>query len=474
MSFTNSKTASNWIVILGLSAVFLGIANSPKVQQQTLVNATVPEAWTLYDANPNHIWNRLYRTFYRREGQDGHEYGYDELDPLLWVETKYLLNDPPNRQALTVLDEFLSKHGEQEISDPLKRAILQRDLWAIFDWTTQCFECVKQSANTSAAKLNLQTRLVQVIKRLALSQEQIAALPDTYKQAIHAGAFAKAYDSNKREQSFLPPDLFDPKGPWVALSIRGGDLIAPAHVGVFSGRSVFLIFMRLPGGRAATLDYLKTVASFRNPWLLDPKTQRPLPNPDLPQFPAGTQLALVRRMVVIDANGEFRPTNIVEDLQIRVHRTIPNTVPEAVNLGRNEARGALDVYEFKLSRTKLFAHEEGGLHSLTKTDTEFPLFGSHGIDLFEGGFGGVPLNRMLRVSLEACATCHFRPGVHSILSRDRLERIAIPENTELLPSWDSNYEADGTKWWKSRQFSWGLLQGLWNSSPAVSEHHAGA
>ena len=441
---------------MGLGAVFLGIANQSNVKQTT---TTLPGTWTVYDPNPNHIWNRLYRTFYRRERRDGHEYGYDELDPLLWVTTKYLLNDPANQQALTILDEFLSTHGEKAISDPLRRAMLQRDLWAIFDWTTECLECTKESANTSAAKLNLQIKLVQVIKRLALSQAEIAALPDTYKQAIDSGAFASAYDSNKREQSFLPPDLFDPKGPWVALSIRGGDLVAPAHVSAFSGRSVFLVFMRLPGGRAATLDYLETLASFRNPWLLDPETQRPLPNPDLPQFPPGTQLAFVRRMALIDANGEFRPTNIVEDVQIRVHRTIPSFIPNGLDLSRNEARAALDVYEFKLTRTKLFAREDGGLHSLTKTDTEFPLFASHDIDLFEENLGS--FDRMLRVSLAACASCHFRPGVHSILSRG--ERVSIRENSELLPSWDSNYEADGVKWWKSRQFNWGLLQGLWNS-----------
>ena len=215
----------------------------------------------------------------------------------------------------------------------------------------------------------------------------------------------------------------------------------------------------------ATLDYLKTLASFRNPWLLDSETRRPLPNPALPQFPTGTQLALVRRMVLIDANGEFRPTNIVEDIQIRVHRTIPSDIPRGVNLDRNEARDAMDVYEFKLSRPKLFAHQHGGLHSLSKTDTEFPLFRSHGFELFEENFGA-PLSRMLKVSLESCADCHFRPGVHSVLSRDRFERAGNPESSELLPSWKANYEADLTRGWKSRQFSWGLLQGLWNSSPA--------
>jgi len=460
MSWRNFKTASNWIVILGLGVVIVSIAN-PSKQKRLPENTKRPESWTVYDADPNHIWNRLHRALYRRETGDGHEYGYDELDPLLWVTTKYLLHDPANRQALTVLDEFLSTHGETAIKDPLKRAMLQRDLWAVFDWTTDCVECLQPSQ--SAAKLNLQRKLVQAIKRLALSPEQIAALPNTYKQAIDAGAFGKAYDSDKREQSFLPADLFDPKGEWVALSIRGGDVVAPGHVGAFSGRSVFLIFMRLPGDRTATLDYLKTLAAFRNPWLLDPETQRPIANPNLPQFPPGTHLALVRRMVVIDANGELRPTNIVEDMQIRVHRAIPTFNPQHLNVDRSDARTALDVYEFKLTRRKLFAGEDGGLHSLTKTDTEFPLFRSHDIDLFEKNL--VPFDRMLRVSLEACASCHFAPGVYSILSRGRREAGASPENSELLPSWEANYEAEGAKAWKHRQFNWGLLQGLWNSPP---------
>ena len=167
MPTRNFKTASNLIIILGLGAVILGIANPSK--QET---ATTAQSWTVYDPDPNHIWNRLHRALYRRETRDGREYGYDELDPLLWVTTKYLLNDPANHQALTVLDEFLSTHGEKAINDPLKRALLQRDLWAVFDWTTDCVDCQQ----TSAGKSNLQTRLVQVIKRLALSPEQIASL----------------------------------------------------------------------------------------------------------------------------------------------------------------------------------------------------------------------------------------------------------------------------------------------------------
>ena len=253
---------------IGSAVVILGFANDSNNQKRSptplaSIKATTSETWTLYDPDPNHVWNRLYRNFYRREGRDGSEYGYNELDPLLWWSTKYLLKTPAYQQGITVLDEFLSAHGEKMIADPLKRAILQRDLWAIFDWTTVLL-------NNSKEKLDLQIRLAQVIKRLTLSPDQIAALPDTYNQATSSRAFAVGYDPNNRERPFLPPDLFDRKGPWVQLSARGGRPVALAHVDFVSGRSVFLVFMRLPEGREATLKYLKTLSDFPKPWLADP------------------------------------------------------------------------------------------------------------------------------------------------------------------------------------------------------------
>lgn len=460
MSWSKLGIACVCIIPFGSAVVFFGLVNRSNVQQKSPMllashKATTSEIWRLYDPDPNHVWNRLYRNFYRREGRDGREYGYDELDPLLWWSTKYLLKTPEYQQVITVLDEFLSAHAEKMIADPLKRAILQRDLWAIFDWTTTVL-------NNSQEKLNLQIKLAQVIKRLALSPDQIAALPNTYKQATNSKAFAAGYDPNNREQPFLPPDLFDRQGSWVQLSARGGEPVALSHVSFFSGRSVFLVFMRLPAGREATLKYLKTLSDFPKPWLPDPEEpRRLLPNPDLPEFPAGTQLALVREMVLIDSKGNLRPANVIEDIQLRVHHTIPSEIPALLHVDRNKAGDAMDVYEFKLKRTKLFANENGGLQPMTKGDTEFPLFMSHGIDLFEENSPGFSLERGLRVSLRACASCHFRPGVHSMLSRR--------SNSEILMSWDENYETAEATGWKGRQYNWGLLQGLWNSQPNASK-----
>src|SRR2546429_1665788 len=124
---------------------------------------------------------------------------YVEPDPLRGMQTKILLINPSNRQTVTVLDDFLSTHGERAINDPLKRAILQRDLWAIFDWSTQ-------PQFSSPEKFSLQNKLALVIKRLPLSPEDIARLPNSYKQATKSKTFEPAYDSNKRDQPFLPPD----------------------------------------------------------------------------------------------------------------------------------------------------------------------------------------------------------------------------------------------------------------------------
>jgi hypothetical protein len=402
------------------------------------------DTWTLYDPNPNHLWNRLYRSLYQRVTRDGKDFGYDELDPLLWSSTKYLLSSPACQQATTVLDEFLSTHGERLISDPMKRALLQRDIWAVFDWTTEV-------RIESRDKADLQLRLVKVMKRLALSSAEIKRLPNTYDQATTSRTFAPAYNPNHPEQPFLPRDLFDSNGPWVQLSGRGGDTIARGHTGAFSGRSVFMIFMRLPGRRDATVAYLSKLSEFHHPWLQDREGPGGLrPNPGLPQFPPATELALVRMILLIDDQGNLQATNLVEDVQIRVHRTVPNSIDNS----RNAARAAMDVGEFKLSRTKLFAGESGGLRELGNDDTEFPIFASHGIDLFEADFAGVQFERMLREPLQFCAACHSRSGVHSVLSR---------AGRVLVPSWDPNYEAEGTKGWKQRQSNWVLLQGLWRS-----------
>jgi hypothetical protein len=421
--------------------------------------------WGLYSPDPAHVWNRLYRSLYLRVARDGREYGYDELDPLLWPETTYLLGGPSYRQAVGVLDEFLDTHAERLISDPLKRAVLQRDLWAVFDWT------VERSESLPPEGQNLQVKLAQVIRRLALSAEEIRSLPDNYRDAVAAKTFAACYDPEQPGAAFLPSDLFTPGGPWVPLSAVGGGPVAPGHVAGFDGRSAFLIFIRLPEGREATLAYLRKLSDFPRPWIRDRRnTAEVRPNPELPQFPVGTQLALVRQMMLIDDRGNLTPTSLTEEVQVRVHRAIPVEIPEGFNADRDEALKALEACEFRLSRAKLFAGDAGGLRPAARDEKEFPIFASHGIDLFDTPAGGGSLDLHLRPVLSSCSQCHFRPGVHSVLSRQpdiTLLRVRDVRR-DLIPSRDSQYEAAGAKNWKLGRRSWKRLQELWPTSSVTT------
>lgn len=388
----------------------------------------------LLHEDPENLWNRLHRHFTLRTSVLGQEHGFDALDAPLWPESSYLLSGESHGKALRLLDEFLRVRGEQLISDPLKRALLQRDLWAVFDWSASRKDTYKP------ARVALRARLAPVLWRLALSEDQVRALPDNYRQAVASEKYASEYDPAQPEKPFLPPDLFNPRGPWVAVNSYG-DPVAPGHLRTFSGRSLFLVLLRLPGGREATLEYLEKLWTFPNPWPTqtggNPPFGRsfPLPlNPTIPQFPAGTQVALARRLVLFDADGKLIPTALTESLQIRVYREIPADLIQAILRGQ-------DFFEFELSRTLLLAGEAGGLRLATLDGTERRIFGGH----------------------LKCRNCHAEPGIHSLRSVRRLLRPqplisdSAPGDPRLGPL---DREAFATLNWKEDRYDWGLLTAL--------------
>ena len=112
----------------------------------------------LYDANPNHLWNRTHQQFHVRTAPDGTEYGFDTVDPLLWRETKHLVQGPSAAGAVRILDEFLASDGERLIRDPLKRAVFQHDLWAVFDWVSSVSEGDK-TARRAASRHSFRSTL---------------------------------------------------------------------------------------------------------------------------------------------------------------------------------------------------------------------------------------------------------------------------------------------------------------------------
>lgn len=399
---------------------------TPTIQPRSTPTVTPTFAavnWDVYHSDPQHLWNRLFRQFYGRTTKDGKEYGRDALDPLLWEGTTSLLRGPAYQQTLQVLDEFLATR-ENLITDPLKRAMLQRDLWAVFDWLEG------GAYDPSNQRQALESRLAQAIQRLALTKQQIEALPNNYQAAESSHAFPASYETEKSSVAFLPESLFTLNGDWVPVGREGGP-IAMTHVQShpFWGRSVFLLFIRVPGGREATLSFLHRLQD------------------GAASLTEGTEVALVRRMLLVDTQGSMIASPIVESIQLRHFSSTGQS-----------------FHKFQLSRDRLFSGETGGLKPVEPDEKEFPVFGFHPVDFSNLDSGEAEERKA--VTLSTCRSCHedhFQGivGLRSILSYSRA-RFPLPDQQRLvLTETTPTLEAQVTIMWKLQHGTWKTLQALW-------------
>lgn len=406
----------------------------------------------IFDSDANHIWNRTYECLLVRQSSSGKDFGADVLDPLLWAATRHLLTGASHRQALACLDKFLRTHAESKVKDPVKRAVFQRDLWAVFDWAAA-------GDNLPQGRSELETRLAKVIRRVALTPQEVGAVPDTYQDALKAQQFSQAYNPSSPLQPFLPPDLFRLDAPWVCLSAYSGEPTAREH---FSGRSRFLVFIQLPGGREVTEAYVRRLRSWSEPLFLNDARGYPSQlNPSLPQFPKGTQVALLRQAFLIDTRGNLVPTTITESLQIRVYHTVTITPgPNYMHYINGPSSNDQDSFEFRMRRSELFARRSGGLTAVHTGEKEYATFSTHGTDAFESAS---PFNEE-GVVLERCRGCHSDSGIHSVQSRAQWIRGQQDEgqNGSADPiSWETKVTIGR----KQQQPEFKLLKRLWDSAP---------
>ncbi|MEX2317453.1 MAG: hypothetical protein WD669_09900 [Pirellulales bacterium] len=443
-------------ITLLVSAVFVVAISDRRAPAQGTPSQPAP----LYDADPAHLWNRLHSALFVRTTSEGMSYGQDELDPLLWPNSKYLLVGGHHKYVLALLDEFLASESDKLVNDPLKRAVFQHDLWSVFDWLANPHAVYSYRPDDCTPEQRaLQVRLAKIIRRLALSAEQIQPLPDNYAAAGAAKAFPTSHNPDKPDAAFLPAELFQPDGPWVLLG-EHMQSAAPVHIRKTQGRSAFFVFMNVPGGRMATLAYLKELGAFPNPLMPRPidgnRTNARVPrfNPQLPQFPVGTQLALAREMLLINDQGKIEASRLIESVQLRVFRDIPAGEAE-----RREDRGSVpraqDFYEFRITRKALFSGASGGLHAVAPQEVDLIPLNPHADDEFETRSSG-PLERP--PILQSCSVCHNRPGIHSV-EAFRRGFIRLPVPPRLLP-YDRSQQENAAMLHKWGDYSWGLLQGL--------------
>jgi hypothetical protein len=437
-------------------------------------------AATLYHTDPEHLWNRVHAALLVRTGPDGKDYGHDRLEPLLWGESVHLRKGKPAGRAVAVLEEFIKHEGETLVRDPMMRAVLQRDLWLVANW-------VAGDANDDSKKLL--GLLGKVIRRLALTSQQIAELPDNYGAAVASKVYAGGFDAATPERPYLPADLLKADGPWVCVGRPDGPT-APAHLDEGGGNrftnSAFLVFLKLPAGRAATLDYLKRLAAFRGPLYLpnaDEKSNRllvNLPNPALPQWPKGAEVALVRRALLIDAARRVVATRLVESVQLRAMRAdTPALTAEVVGEFHGGKQDGQTFAEFQLRRADLFAGAAGGVRDVSEARDFKTGFRAHLWDEFAER--GSPAStaapfpersQPFKNNRASCFGCHQFPGVYGFnsfhedfpfaVSRDlRKPGVGgyVPKSHSLVPLSVEQVERAAVKW-KEEQPGWAALRKL--------------
>lgn len=337
----------------------------------------------LYDPQPDHPWNEVHHVFYARRFSNGEVYQHDAAFDPPWTTWSRFYNDEEfHRRVITILDSFLKQTEESVERQPaVRRAILLRDLWPVFDAQTK----LPNDKTVRDRQKAIRERVAKVMRRLELSEEEAQQLPDNFRLECDRKTFPATFDPDSPESPFLPPDLFDKEGSWVPIAPRRNAIAANDHLRQAEFRSIFVPFVRVSADRKTTLDALRQYSH--------PVKRVPLPK--------GTMMVLVRRTVLPSTSGDVIATPLVESLQLIV-------------VDQPQDRR----FKFVMDRAALLAGGRG-LRAVARDETldawgfgnlrpHAPRKDTDGDFLVLGEFAG-PASRGL-IALQICAVCHGAKG----------------------------------------------------------------
>ncbi len=392
----------------------------------------------------------LYDVIMTRHGPDGKTYGKNSAVPLIWNDSSYLLNGDTHKKFIDALDAFSAvSQQEIEVYSDVKRALLQRHLWAVFDWATvRRAPSWDEPQELKATRFKIQRKIAALMKRLALSEAEILALPNPMKAAAKSGGFPQNYDPDDCLKPFLPADLFDEEGPWVCLRRTRAGLPAQLHSEFEEWRSTFLVFMRLPGGRKETLGYLEKLNSFREPLIFNERG--PGLNPKTPQFPVGTQFALVEQAMLISDQGEPTLSPLIYNVQLRAYVTFDFKDLETLK-NRTQA-----LAEFVMQPRQLMQGKPA-IKALGRDERHHTTFFSNDPFQASGRSSQDP-----HLGLRSCMQCHMSKGILSVNSRSRIVQLG-PSIPARFREGKPSTIATSTAARKKQHYTWGVLEVLWRN-----------
>ncbi len=342
------------------------------------------EPLPLFDADPQHLWNRIFAAVTirpsllpsRRDGPPvARIEGGDRIEFFVWGGTTYW-DEPANVAELDgLLDEFLAQDGETLSADPLKRVLLQRDLWTLFDHLMTGHIGRRGDLETRNRRDELCRKLALAIRGLALPAETLARLPDNYALAIQSGRFAATHDFDAK-RDYLPSQILTGADQWQELDFyqarRSEDVerrYVFLHMRAFQGRSYFRVFCRFPGGRSQLENYLRELDAKGIDWRASAQHGSISLLPDAPELPAGTEVALLQFLIALDTNLQLVPTSLVESVRLLVFKNTKGTPDPDTNLGNG-------VNAAKYTLKRRLALTDGGMHhgGLQREPDDLPVY----------------------------------------------------------------------------------------------------
>ena len=337
------------------------------------LRSTVPPP--VFDADPQHLWNRLFAAVTIRPSllpsvKDGPPVarieGGDRIEFFGWGGTTYW--DEPAQVAVLegLLERFLSQQGERLSTDPLKRVLLQRDLWTLFDFLMVRHIARRGDAEARQRRHELCRKLARAIQALALPADTLAKLPDNYALAVQSGHFAASHEFDPK-RDYLPPRILSTDDEWQELDFyqarRSEDVerrYVFLHMRAFQGRSYFRVFCRFPKGRQEFENYLRELDAKGIDWRASAQHGSISLNHDAPPLPAGTEVALLQFLIALDSDLQLVPTSIVESVRLLIFKSSDGMENPATNLGNG-----VNAAKYTLKRRLALAEggmQHGGLH----------------------------------------------------------------------------------------------------------------
>lgn len=289
-------------------------------------------------------------------------------------------------------------------------------MWAAFDYLTG--KNIKRFGPLETRKRRdlLCRKLSRTIASLALSNAEIAKLPDTYAAAVRSGGFAAQHDFEP-DRNYLPTGLLTQPAEWVEIDFFQPDLhedladrFVTLHTRAFRGRSYFRIFYRFPEGRKQLAEYLTQLDKTGVDWRQAAQNGFILLKPDAPQIPVGTEVALLQFMITLDKQLRPTPTKIVESIRLRTYPSVDGNDSTETNTGLG-----MNILEYTMKRRLLFDNLKNG--GLEREPDDMPQYRT----IFQSDTAP-DWGRIGRVVLyQQCANCHMTPqgnrtGVHSMPS----------------------------------------------------------